>query len=408
MPTPSPAGGGGAARPARRPGSPAARDRRGGRARRARGRTGCGRCRRRRRGRAPATARHRPVLQFADRRSAPAATPTCLHRREGHSRAATQPAYGIDHELSDAEFAELAESWRPFRTWVTVMLRALVRPQETMTTCRKETRSGGACQRLNEVLAGRELTRSEFRVPSPGHHRPDRGRRTRGRLPRQAPALPVRQRLHPAHPLPDGRRLADLPARPAAGAAGRTSRSGRCWPPPSTPAVGYRLPVAELLPDRRRGQRGRAPRPGSARPRLGPRRGRPPDRGPTRAHASARRCWTSATWPASAPSTAPSCCSCRASTRVRRSREVPNLRRVVQRGQQLLYANRWRPEQSTTGDLRPGRRAYVFERPGQPCRRCGTPIQTEEFGPRGPGTAQLLVPALPAVGDDERPDSPTR
>jgi len=62
---------------------------------------------------------------------------------------------------------------------------------------------------------------------------------------------------------------------------------------------------------------------------------------------------------------------------------VPNLRRVVQRGQQLLHANRWRNEQSTTGDLRPGRSRYVFERPGQPCRRCGTPVLTEEFGPRG-------------------------
>ncbi len=30
-----------------------------------------------------------------------------------------------------------------------------------------------------------------------------------------------------------------------------------------------------------------------------------------------------------------------------------------------------------------GRRTYVFERPGQPCRRCGTRIQTEEFGPPG-------------------------
>ena len=64
-------------------------------------------------------------------------------------------------------------------------------------------------------------------------------------------------------------------------------------------------------------------------------------------------------------------------------REVNHLSRVVQRGQQLLQANRWRPEQSTTGDLRPGRRAYVFERTGQPCRRCGTPIQSEEFGPEG-------------------------
>ena len=63
--------------------------------------------------------------------------------------------------------------------------------------------------------------------------------------------------------------------------------------------------------------------------------------------------------------------------------QVSNLRRGVQRGQQLVFANRWRPEQSTTGDLRSNRRAYVFERPGQPCRRCGTPIQTEEFGPPG-------------------------
>ena len=44
---------------------------------------------------------------------------------EGHSRSAAQAAYGIDHELSDAELTEIAEGWRPFRTWVSVMLRAL-------------------------------------------------------------------------------------------------------------------------------------------------------------------------------------------------------------------------------------------------------------------------------------------
>ena len=60
--------------------------------------------------------------------------------------------------------------------------------------------------------------------------------------------------------------------------------------------------------------------------------------------------------------------------------EVTNLRRIVERGQQLLQANRWRPEQSTTGDLRPGRRSYVYERSRQPCRRCGTPIRTDEIG----------------------------
>jgi DNA-3-methyladenine glycosylase II len=44
---------------------------------------------------------------------------------EPRLRAAVQQAYGIDHELSDAEMLALAESWRPFRTWVAVMMRAL-------------------------------------------------------------------------------------------------------------------------------------------------------------------------------------------------------------------------------------------------------------------------------------------
>lgn len=48
-----------------------------------------------------------------------------LSLSEGHSRAAVQAAYGIDHELSDAELTEIAEGWRPFRTWVSVMMRAL-------------------------------------------------------------------------------------------------------------------------------------------------------------------------------------------------------------------------------------------------------------------------------------------
>ena len=44
---------------------------------------------------------------------------------EGHSRSAIQQAYGIDHELSEEEVLTISERWRPFRTWVTVMMRAL-------------------------------------------------------------------------------------------------------------------------------------------------------------------------------------------------------------------------------------------------------------------------------------------
>ena len=44
---------------------------------------------------------------------------------EGRSREAIRELYGLDHELSDAELAQISETWRPFRTWATVMIRAL-------------------------------------------------------------------------------------------------------------------------------------------------------------------------------------------------------------------------------------------------------------------------------------------
>ncbi len=61
---------------------------------------------------------------------------------EGRSRAAIRQAYGVDHDLSDAELAEITQSWKPFRTWVTVMMRALGGRQEKMTPCLKGIRSG--------------------------------------------------------------------------------------------------------------------------------------------------------------------------------------------------------------------------------------------------------------------------
>jgi endonuclease-8 len=63
--------------------------------------------------------------------------------------------------------------------------------------------------------------------------------------------------------------------------------------------------------------------------------------------------------------------------------EVPDLAKVVERARRLLSANKDRPEQATTGDLRRGRQHWVFERPRESCRRCGTRIREESFGPRG-------------------------
>lgn len=64
-------------------------------------------------------------------------------------------------------------------------------------------------------------------------------------------------------------------------------------------------------------------------------------------------------------------------------RSVVDLERLVRRVRQLMFANRSRPEQCSTGDRRRGHRSYVFERVNQPCRRCRTPIRTEEFGTDG-------------------------
>jgi DNA-3-methyladenine glycosylase II len=44
---------------------------------------------------------------------------------ESHVRDIVQDAYGFDHPPTPAELTTLGETWRPFRTWVPVMLRAL-------------------------------------------------------------------------------------------------------------------------------------------------------------------------------------------------------------------------------------------------------------------------------------------
>jgi endonuclease-8 len=54
--------------------------------------------------------------------------------------------------------------------------------------------------------------------------------------------------------------------------------------------------------------------------------------------------------------------------------------RAVTLAHTLLLRNADRPEQSTTGDLGRGRQHWVYQRGGQPCRRCGTRIRTGEQG----------------------------
>src|SRR5688572_21044280 len=60
--------------------------------------------------------------------------------------------------------------------------------------------------------------------------------------------------------------------------------------------------------------------------------------------------------------------------------DVPDLPALVEKGRRLMLANRGHWEQSTTGSLRRGEDHWVFERAGRPCRRCGTRIVSATQG----------------------------
>jgi endonuclease-8 len=62
---------------------------------------------------------------------------------------------------------------------------------------------------------------------------------------------------------------------------------------------------------------------------------------------------------------------------------VPDLPRLVDRAHRLLVANRDRPLRITTGETRPGRTLWVYGRKRGQCLRCATPIRSADQGPAG-------------------------
>jgi endonuclease-8 len=79
--------------------------------------------------------------------------------------------------------------------------------------------------------------------------------------------------------------------------------------------------------------------------------------------------------------------------------EVPDLTRLVSRAHQMLDLNKDRGVQATTGDLRDGRRFWVYRRDGQPCRRCGASIEVAMRGDPGRERASYWCPRCqPAAG----------
>jgi endonuclease-8 len=61
-------------------------------------------------------------------------------------------------------------------------------------------------------------------------------------------------------------------------------------------------------------------------------------------------------------------------------RDLPDPAAAITLARKLLLTNSERPEQSTTGSLRPGEAQWVFGRAGRPCRRCGTRIRAADQG----------------------------
>jgi endonuclease VIII len=73
--------------------------------------------------------------------------------------------------------------------------------------------------------------------------------------------------------------------------------------------------------------------------------------------------------------------------------EVKDLDALVDLGHRLLDANKTRPGHVTTGDTRPGHENWAYGRAGRPCRRCGTPIRRGEAGPPGQERPRFWCPA---------------
>jgi endonuclease VIII len=73
--------------------------------------------------------------------------------------------------------------------------------------------------------------------------------------------------------------------------------------------------------------------------------------------------------------------------------DVEDLPALAGLGQRLLEANKARPGHVTTGDARRGQESWVYGRAGRPCRRCGTPIRRGEQGPPGQERLRFWCPS---------------
>jgi endonuclease VIII len=74
--------------------------------------------------------------------------------------------------------------------------------------------------------------------------------------------------------------------------------------------------------------------------------------------------------------------------------------RMVRLVRSMMDQNRHQPQICTTGDKRRGRNLWVYGRQGEPCRRCGTVVQRADLGEAGRERTAYWCPACqPARAD---------
>ncbi|MET7937453.1 DNA-formamidopyrimidine glycosylase family protein [Streptomyces sp. NPDC005322] len=73
--------------------------------------------------------------------------------------------------------------------------------------------------------------------------------------------------------------------------------------------------------------------------------------------------------------------------------QVPSPERLVTLAKELLEANRKGPGRVTTGQSRPGHRLWVYGRPGRPCPRCRTPVRVADQGRAGQERTTFWCPS---------------
>ncbi len=86
----------------------------------------------------------------------------------------------------------------------------------------------------------------------------------------------------------------------------------------------------------------------------------------------------------------------------------PVARALIERAQRLIEVGTRHDVQSTTGSYVRGQNAYVHARSGLPCRRCGETVRVQLDGPATQERTIFFCPRCqgPAPGDDGRPQAP--